>query len=133
MKRLALLAAVIGMAACTHAGPTEAALGEEFTLRAGESATVGPDSVSVTFTKVTADSRCPTNVVCVWAGDAGVLLQLSGLGDSEALELHTAAQVGPSRGSFHGYAVQLVDVSPAARAGQPIPADDYSVTLRVTH
>lgn len=133
MKRLAMVAALIGVVACGRAGPTEASLGEEFTLRAGESATVGPDSLSVTFTKVTGDSRCPTNVVCVWAGDAGVLLLLSGLGDTQPLELHTAAQVGPNRGSFHGYAVQLLEVSPAARAGQPIPPDDYAVTLRVTH
>lgn len=132
MRRFAMLVALAGVAACGRAGPTEASLGEEFTLRTGESATVGPDSLSVTFTKITADSRCPADVTCVWAGDAGVLLLLSGAGDTQALELHTAAQVGPNRGSFHGYAVQLLEVRPQPRVREPIPSGDYLVTLRVS-
>ncbi len=41
-------------------------LGADVTLAPGDSVVIGQASLTMTFVGVTGDSRCPTNVQCVW-------------------------------------------------------------------
>ena len=68
-----LLGAVLVAAACSRADVPLSAdirphLNAPFTLELGQSAVLDEPAVTVTFTGVPSDSRCPIDVVCVWAG-----------------------------------------------------------------
>ena len=52
--------------------PRTVRLDAEFTLAPGQTAQVEGGGLRVTFYGVSADSRCPTGVTCVWEGDAAL-------------------------------------------------------------
>src|SRR6188472_4161830 len=77
---MGLLAVTLSVAACNSpardvltipsAQNSTVPLGTDFTLAPGDSAGIHGESRQLTFVKLTGDSRCPTNVQCVWAGSA---------------------------------------------------------------
>lgn len=125
-----LLAGAALLAGCSSA--TEVQPGEEFTLAPGERLAVAGGVAAVRFVAVPQDSRCPSDVVCVWAGDGVARLDLVAAGDSARTELHTNAQAGSVRAESHGYVLELVSLAPYPRSGTQIPQADYRATLRVT-
>ena len=104
----------------------------EVRLRVGGSVQVGGGAspLMLTLRDVTADSRCPTDVQCVWAGDAEVEVRLSHDGRSATAALHTTLE--PKQVEYDGYTVQLLSVAPAPREGVEIPKSEYQIVLRVT-
>lgn len=124
-----LLAAV----ACdeTPVSPTRAALAQPFDLEVGDRALIEGETLTVAFTGVEADSRCPVDVICVWEGDAVVL----GWAEREgafraAIELHTSSRF-PQQATYQAYGIHLLALSPAPRAGRPVDARDYVATVLV--
>lgn len=103
--------------------------GSEFVLTVGQ--TVWVDSLlRLTVTGVPADSRCPTSVTCVWAGDGTVAIAYSlGMGAAYPDTLHTTLQ--PHTVRFGGYAITLLDLMPYPESPGTIPPDAYAVRLRV--
>src|ERR1041384_6590460 len=49
-------------------------LGQEFELRIGQRAVIRKTNLTLRFVTVPEDSRCPSDVTCVWAGNARVEL-----------------------------------------------------------
>ncbi len=47
----------------------EVALGEEFTVKVGQQVKIKDTKIKLTFLAVPQDSRCPSDVACVWAGN----------------------------------------------------------------
>jgi len=85
---------------------------------------------SISFDDLTEDSRCPVDVVCVWQGNAAVVLGLT-LGDGPTVPA-TVNTGGEPHSAVHGsYRVTLVDVLPAPYSTSPIDRDDYEAILRV--
>lgn len=126
---LAAVALLAGAAACD--GVTEVQAGQPFQLKVGETAVLPDSSAAVRFAGVPQDSRCPSDVVCVWEGDATVRLDLLTPHDTSAVDLHTSPRNDWSRSAVVGnWSVELVEVAPHPRAGQPIAQGDYVVTLR---
>jgi hypothetical protein len=127
----AAVAAAIVLSAATcgsPTGPREVQPGQEFELAPGESARA-PGGPLVRFLEVTSESRCPTDAVCVWAGDAVVAVTLSRVGSAPAtVELHTAPALGDSA-SYGGFTVRLARLLPHPRSTGEIPAADYRATL----
>jgi hypothetical protein len=96
-------------------------------LAPGQTARVS--ALSVTFEGVTSDSRCPTDVVCVWEGDAVARLTLTHPSSgTETKELHTSGS-GSRSVNFGGIVIELVRLDPAPRSAQPIPPQSYRLTL----
>ncbi|MGV8932365.1 MAG: hypothetical protein ACOH1R_09715 [Luteimonas sp.] len=63
--------------------------GESFTLAFGEQIALA-DHSTVRYLRVAADSRCPPDVQCVWAGDADVVFEwTAAAGQPESFSLHT--------------------------------------------
>ena len=122
-----------GLARCDDAGRDGvvcARLGEQFSLRVGETAYLADTRLSIRLNAVPEDSRCPRDVVCVWAGNARVSLTLRDGSNADAVDLNSTLE--PRAVTRWGYAVKLVDVQPVPTAGQPIPAREYVVRLVVT-
>jgi hypothetical protein len=138
---LTVLAVVVGLAACSNA-PAEpnsdpqtsvavVRLDEEFDLRAGQTANVGGNALTIAFRRVSGDSRCPMDAVCVWMGDAVVQLDVTvGRAAWTPTELHTHLE--PKRTSFREYSIDLVSLLPYPKSDQTIKAEDYVARLRVT-
>jgi len=108
----------------------DARLGQTFDLQPGQTARVGDSGLLIGFRAVYQDSRCATDVVCVWAGDAALRIRAA-MGRSEwtPIDLHTS--VDPRSARFGDYTISVVALSPEPRSQRTIPGDSYKVTLRV--
>lgn len=116
----------------TAPGPSEAqytvAAGDTVTMRPGEIAYLPEGAVNIMFRGVVRDSRCPTDVTCVWEGDAQVRLAVAVARHAwERVNLHTSLE--PKAVTFEGYVIRLVEVAPSRRSDDNVGPDDYSVRL----
>ena len=136
---LRLMTVPLFLAACASAGgnaptsPTPApALDEEFTIGPGQTVAVNGANVRVTFDRVSEDSRCPTDVTCIWEGDAVVVLNVKVESEEATREVHTQGGATRSRNAPVGeYLVTLVRLDPAPRSTAAIEASAYRATLVV--
>ena len=125
------------LAACASGGgtaptPPNPGLNEEFTLAPGPTAAVNGTNVRLTFDRVSEDSRCPTDVTCVWEGDAVVVLKVKVEAEEATREVHTQGGEPRSRKAPVGdYVVTLVRLDPEPRSTGTIEASAYRATLRV--
>lgn len=113
--------------------PDSVRLGGGFKLKAGRQVTVKGTKLRIRFVAVENDSRCPSDVTCVWAGNAAVQLQLGTGRGSKTVTLNTSKS--PSFAGeieYRGYRVKLVDLSPYPRSDRKIAQRDYTATLLVS-
>jgi len=95
--------------------------GASFALAPGQTAEVQRADTRITFRQVREDSRCPTDVTCVWEGDAKVDVVISRTGvpdDAKLLSLkspNNEVRVGNLRIRFVG----LTPVPRQSDAGAP--------------
>ncbi len=126
-----LVTMLIGLA---FAAPVTAGhpLGEPFTLAVGEELEVGDGGLSLGFTAITEDSRCPMDAYCLWEGNAAAALWAGPpIGDVDHFELNTTVE--PGSHDLDIYRITLLWVAPyPASASVPIPPETYEVTLVVT-
>jgi hypothetical protein len=149
MTKAILLGATLGLAlvgcsadpmvnSATDGGDTDQAKVSEhvITLGVGESAVIGPNDASVTFVGVPHDSRCPSDVVCIWEGQGVVRLRLDAPGEeSEFVEASVfgdcpgaGAGCAPPVDSL-GYRFQVLDLDPYPLSDVTIEDSSYVVTL----
>jgi hypothetical protein len=107
---------------------TQEQIGRAFEMKIGE--TVGVGELRLTFRSVEADSRCPTDVVCVWAGDAEIALKIEQGSQAAVAALHTALE--PKKTEWNGYTIALVGVSPLRNSTKPTDPAEYRAQLVVT-
>jgi hypothetical protein len=131
MRALRPLAALALLAACVTTPPPSVTAGvdQDFRLARGETAAIA-GGLTVRFSSVVEDSRCPMGVTCIRAGEARVHLELRarGAGTDEVILATEGGQ--PRYASFAGYDVRLVALDPPRRTDVPHPA--YVATLRVS-
>jgi hypothetical protein len=115
----------------TAADGTAFHLDQSFDLRGGETASLSGGDLTVVFESVPADSRCPVNVTCVWAGDATVRLRTRSDATAEGRpELHT--NDGPKEAAYAGFRIVLQKLDPQPRDGTKLEPRDYIATLIVS-
>jgi hypothetical protein len=85
----------------------------------------------IKFIGVTADSRCPKNVNCVWAGDGETKITLIKDGVSENYSLHTTLE--PKKINFSGYKILLKKLNPYPESVGEIKQEEYSVELEILY
>ncbi len=107
-------------------------LAERFQLGIGESALVAAADIEVGMQNVSNDSRCGKGEVCVWEGDATVVVWMRHPDGQEQRELHTARSQGPAAVTIGAYTVRLVSLLPPAVSGYTIAPDEYVAVLQVT-
>jgi hypothetical protein len=116
-------------AACDESpiGPTP--LDKPFTLAPGEQAAVEGTGLRVRFDRVEGDSRCPADAVCVYGGDAVVIVSVLSASASAGYELHTGTMAPVQHDAV---TIALVDLQPYPFSDRTIQLDEYRATLRVT-
>ena len=138
-RSFVLVAAALSLGACQNGrspAPTQhqgQASPTEITLRTGDSTEV--DHIPIRFSGVLEDSRCPTDVTCVWAGNAqaalGVGPRRGTQGPTERVVLNTNTSVGTDSAESSGLRLTLLDIFPAPKSTQPIPPGNYFAKLKV--
>jgi hypothetical protein len=107
--------------------------GDEVTLAVGASVHYPAQGLTATYRRLIGDSRCPMEAVCVWEGDAEVLLEIaSGVTATEQVNLHTTLNAGPRSWSAGGWTLELVRVDPFPSVNRdPDPAATLAVVKLV--
>ncbi|MHA2066116.1 MAG: hypothetical protein ACXABY_17230 [Candidatus Thorarchaeota archaeon] len=133
MKSIALLLLGLSLllAGCINADKT-AKLGESFQLKVNQTAYIESEGLLIELDDIPEDSRCPVDVVCVWAGQTRVKLNVGKAGMDEA-----TIEIRSANGSFsdnegNAYSVQVIKVEPAPRSNRTIALTEYVVTLKIS-
>lgn len=118
-----------------EADPIEPSLGQEFVVGGGQEAVLRRNDLSVRFSELLEDSRCPTDVECFWTGQAriAVIVQPTGR-PSTAAYFNTNPAPGENVQSVRAgdYSVELKSLEPYPRTpDDPISFSDYRATLLV--
>ena len=133
MRAATLLICLLFVTACDENSPTgpTVSLNQRFTLAPGEVAAVDKTDVRFEFVRVTGDSRCPADAICIQGGDALVQIRATGEGDSTLLGLHTgdSSQASAAYGSVR---LRLVELQPYPFSSRTIAPGEYRATMTVT-
>lgn len=130
MRCLCVIVCLLAATGCTES-PTAPAvpLDTEFVLAPRESRAIDGASLTIRFTGVTGDSRCPADAVCIQGGSAEV--RITAVSDDSTRDY--ALMTGDMRPVQHGsFTIALVQLTPYPFSSRTIPPDDYRATLRVT-
>ena len=124
-----LLSACVPVAgAAAPQAPRAVPLGEPFPLAAGATVRVGPERTGVTFKAVLADSRCPTDVQCIQAGEAVVRVTVARQGQpAETVEVQTTPSLDHATAA--GYTLTLTRLLPVPNTKRPTRVSDYRATF----
>jgi hypothetical protein len=114
-----------------YATDATAALSRPFNLAVNQTAYIESADLAVKFVKVTEDSRCPSDVVCVWEGRVSILVDLMQVSSGSGIGQFTLSLGGGqvSTGSFGNYSIRLLDVQPYPVSTVEISPSDYVTTL----
>lgn len=98
-------------------------IGEPFELKLGASVHLADAPLTVAFLGVTADSRCPTGLTCVWEGQVELVLALTpDGGDGQKVDLIVrAGHPDLAEAVVVGYQVEVHAVKPIPSAATPQP------------
>jgi hypothetical protein len=136
MKRLSLLATLLllTLAAGCHVEQfcdRPIPLDRDTDLKVGECGTIESSDVVIRVLTVVDDSRCPTDVTCVWEGNARVSMEYQiGGGTAIPFELNTHNTMQQSI-DVGLYNVSLVDVKPHPLSTVKIDPNEYVATIHV--
>jgi len=126
---LLLLTLLFGCAT-TPQSDIKAELGQEVSLKVGQSVLIEGINLHIEFTGVEEDSRCPHNVTCVWQGQATSSLMITESDGSVAdLKLiEPGLQEGYSE-MIYNNARMFFHLTPYPEAPEKITPDDYRLLL----
>ena len=138
--RVVTLLLAVAVAGCPRNAPDSASavgkadvtatVGQAFRLPYGKTAALPDAGLRVCFDGVAEDSRCPTSVQCVWAGNARVALRLERAGANAVVDT-TSLSVEPRAVTYAGYRISLDALEPAPHASGEVRPDLYIATLTV--
>ena len=124
-RLLAMVSACVLLISNLGCAPLQTAVivepGLSFALAPGQTAEIKRSGTRITFRQVREDSRCPTDVTCVWEGDAKVEVVVSRTGAPDETKIlsikapNNETRVGNLRIRFVG----LTPVPRQADAGAP--------------
>jgi hypothetical protein len=108
------------------------ASGATIVLRFGRSTQVDAD-LRVSFAQVIEDSRCPASVVCAWQGNGAIRLDITSGNGLQSTRLNTAGGTTfPTETTVGDYTLTLLQLDPQRQTPDPVPAQQYKATIRVT-
>lgn len=84
------------------------------------------NSLKFTITEIN-DSRCPSDVVCIWAGKADVKIKV----ESPVPGTITLSTYDNQVDTVGSYSFKIIDVSPYPISTKTIKLDDYIILLKI--
>lgn len=106
-------------------------LKQKVELNVGECAS-GSSDLSICIDSVSSDSRCPSDVVCIWEGNAAVNVSFTMNGTVHHLTLNTNNSDNfPSDTTIKQYHITLTDLTPYPISTTTINQGDYKASLIV--
>jgi len=129
---LVILCAILAPSSCTGLDDIQARLNEEFSLSIVQHASVTGEDLGITFEEVTEDSRCPSDVTCVWAGRVSCVIELTHAGSSHRMTLTEPGLTSEyTREQYEEYELAF-HVTPYAEAVRNIANDAYRLHLMIS-
>ena len=125
-----MLFALFFVAGCSKEVEVNAYLNQQVRLPVGQTAIITNEDLSVKFEEVITDSRCPTGVQCVWAGEAKCQTTVTLKGVSTPLVV-TVSGSSVSPNVFEGYTF-TINLEPYPQAALTIDKTNYVMVLKVT-
>lgn len=109
--------------------PTDRDSKTQVVLKPGDSRRILDTDLTISFDTIVEDSRCPTGVTCIRAGEAIVRIRIDKRdAPASTYLLHTSSQFG--REIVHGdVRVRLEDVEPYPTADRQPRPEEYRVTF----
>lgn len=121
-----LLISLILLVSCTFAAAKDP---EQLLLKTGQQKTAKTGRITIKFLELIEDSRCPTDVNCVWAGIARIKVQLSKGGKTAIVELNTQNEKATV---FQGHTVTLKDLQPRQSTTSKYSPSAYAATITIS-
>jgi hypothetical protein len=92
-------------------------------------------NITITLKKVE-DGRCPTNINCVWSGNAEVKMTIANGDEAMDFTLNTAGYINeglnfPTSASIFDLHIELIALQPYPEEGVPLSLEDYTVSIQV--
>lgn len=135
MKKFILFGSIIlGLALCTkkeNNSPSYFLLDQSFEIRNGQTINDSIHRISVNLDSVVNDSRCPSDVECVWEGNAQVRFVFSSNSKNVSFDLNTIPSFRTDS-LIEGYRIKLIELTPYPRSTDPINRADYKAILKIT-
>ncbi len=128
MKYLAL-AAVVLLSGCSSGESRHPQLDEGFKLAYATERTIDGEQLTLRFAAINEDSRCPSDVQCVQAGQATITLRLAK--DGAELATRTLTLPGAEVATYMNYTVTLLELAPYPVSTHQATANEYVATLVV--
>jgi hypothetical protein len=107
-----------------------ASLNEEFRLPIEETAIIIGEGLQIKFEAVTADSRCPRGVTCIWAGEAKCQTTIT-FNKTTAPLILTVSGSSMSQTVFEGYTLNF-NLEPYPQAQQTTDNNRYVLAMKIT-
>ncbi len=108
-------------------------LNEPLKLKIGQQATINSENISISFLNVTEDSRCPSDVVCVWQGQASIRISSEVNGTSAGQFVLTIG--GNEKSAMLGggkYSIKMTSLEPYPVSTNHTEPKNYIATLVVS-
>jgi len=136
MKKLALfavllVAVVVPLAGCASNKTIEASLDQTFEVPIHSAASLPSEDLHLTFQAVSEDSRCPTGVECVSAGQAVYTVRFTRGDTGESVTFVEPGGNGQATATFLDYVI-TAQLKPYPAQDAAIPPEEYLVSLTVS-
>lgn len=132
VKTIILLSLSILLIECSDSSTNynEVELDKEFNIKVGDSAIISQQGIIIKFKTVSEDSRCPIEALCIWPGNATVILELKNSnGDTLTSNLNTSIE--PKEVNFSNLITVLKGLTPYPQLDGTINSSDYIAKLLV--
>ena len=104
-------------------------INKEFDAKIGDSVIIKSESISLNILSLKEESRCPSDVQCIQAGQAVFNLSFISQGKTEDFTLSTMRETEKTIGN---YIIKLIKVIPSGfKATQSPKSSDYVLTLKI--
>ena len=133
---LMILLSLSAFSVSAHAQGTTvpAELDKPFKLKIGQQAAIDSEKITISLLNVTEDSRCPSDVVCIWEGQASIRVSAEVNGtDAGQFALTIGGNEKPSAAFGGGrYLARLTSLEPYPVSTNQTKPEDYVATLTVS-
>ena len=133
LKRLvlpALILVAIVPGCAREESKTKVKLNQPFEMTIGQTVVATGQDLEIKFEDITEDSRCPKGVVCIWAGQVSVLVEMTAKDGQETLTLTEPGPSGLNISTYRQYRISY-QISPYPEAGRAISKGDYKLQLTI--